>query len=167
MPTTLLLATPDLKTYWHPRIYYKNFINPHNLNYFNMFNTPPMWRVSMICPRRITLAPTPSYLINSFCVWGTIVWNDFWRSIQIPPNISNIFFQFFHHIIVSINKSYILVIEIWMHLQKLFQPIVAQSDPTCALLEQWVRDVNQNHVSPSLIGSYSKKHIVEQKTGKY
>ena len=54
-----------------------------------------------------------------------------------------------------------------MHLQKLFQPIVAQSDPTCALLEQWVRDVNQNHVSPSLIGSYSKKHIVEQKTGKY
>lgn len=53
-----------------------------------------------------------------------------------------------------------------MHLQKIFQPIVALGDPTCALLEQW--DVNQNHVSPSLIGCYSKKkHIVEQKTGKY
>ena len=47
------------------------------------------------------------------------------------------------------------VIEILMHLQKIFQPIVALGDPTCALLEQW--DVNQNHVSPSLIGSYSKK----------
>ena len=46
-------------------------------------------------------------------------------------------------------------IEMWMHLQKIFQPIVALGDPTCALLEQW--DVNQNHVSPSLIGCYSKK----------
>ena len=45
-----------------------------------------------------------------------------------------------------------------MHVQKIFQPIVAQGDPTCALLEQW--DVNQNHVSPSLIGSYSKKNIL-------
>ena len=50
-------------------------------------------------------------------------------------------------------------IEIWMHLQKIFQPIVVQGDPTCALLEEW--DVNQNHVLPSLIGSYyKKKHIV-------
>ena len=49
-----------------------------------------------------------------------------------------------------------------MHLQKIFQSIVTQGDPTCALLEQW--DVNQNHVSPSLIGSYRKKYIVEHKT---
>ena len=67
-----------------------------------MFNTPPMWRVSMICPRRITLAPTPSYLINSFCVWGTICWNDFWRCIQIPPKISRIFLPPHHSFNVCI-----------------------------------------------------------------
>ena len=70
-----------IKTYtftcYNPRTFYRFLIKPHNLNYINMFNTPPIWRVSMICPRRITLAPTPSYLINSFCVWGTMGWNDF------------------------------------------------------------------------------------------